>query len=335
MLELLTNIINSQIFAPFVIVWLIICFANQNARESFLKRLSILISKPIIFKEDEFPNDYVFYPRRLLEQTSMMFRDALHYPLRGVIEQFTLWIKLQVSLASSSNRPLRVVGYFIYLAFFILFAWANAIGIVTSLDLLNIFSGQVPQLLTSFEVAVFMGSLGSIVVAGLVLMDIQSERSMLSNWDEHGRYWQLTARIVAVIIIIFAVIIVMSLGLQRLVTLGLTENNEALKFFTNFAILALVPINNILTTILISYEAILGILVVLIAIQIPLLGTMYLINLISLILGTMLPLLIDVIYRFALLSLDLLFYIILTPIDTVIGAPIRLIEKSTKRDKDS
>ena len=49
----------------------------------------------------------------------------------------------------------------------------------------------------------------------------------------------------------------------------------------------------------------------------------------------MLPLLIDVIYRFALLSLDLLFYIILTPIDTVIGAPIRLIEKSTKRDKDS
>lgn len=331
MSELLYNILNSQIFAPLVIVWLIICLANQRARNSFVIRLSVLISKPIIFREDERPDEYVFYPRRILEQSSMAFQKALTHPLYDVISQFSAWIKLQISLAYRSETPIRVVGYFIYLMFFILFAWADAIGIITSLNILRLFQGDIPPLLTSFEVAVFMSTLGSVVVAGLVLMDIQSPRSVLSNWSEHGAYWKSTARIISMLTIFFAVMIVMALGLQRLATTGFTNETEFLLSMTNFAILALVPVNNILSIVLISYEAILGILVVLVAIQMPLLGVMYVLDYATTILGAVLPFLLDILYRFALLVLDLVFYIILTPIDTLIGAPIRLIEQMTRR----
>lgn len=331
MSELLYSLFNSQVFVLVVIVWLIICVVNEKARNSFLTRLSILASKPIIFKTDEYPKDYALYPRLILEQTSMMFQEAFTHPLDSVIAQFKSWIRLQTGIAYRPETPIRVVGYFIYLAFFILFAWADAIGIITSLDILHIFEGQIPQILTSFEVAVFMGTLGSVVIAGLVLMDIQSSHSVLSNWDEHGAHWRTTARIIAILVIIIAVMIVMSLGLQRLVTMGVSADNESLKFFTNFAIVALVPINNILSIVLISYEAILGILVVLVAIQIPLLGIMYVLNFVLTILGTVLPFLLDILYRSALLVLDLLFYVIFTPIDTIIGTPTRLIERITRR----
>lgn len=332
MSELISNIINSQIFAPLVIVWLVICVANQNARKLFLNRLSILLSKPIIFKEDDYPTEYALYPRRILEQTSMMFQKALTHPLDVIIEQFKLWIKLQTNLASRPEASTRVVGYFIYLGMFILFAWANAISIINSLDILGLYVEQIPAFLTSFEVAVFMGTLGTVVVAGLVLMDTQRSNSVLSNWDEHGMYWKNAARMTSIIVIVSAVMIVMALGLQRLFITGVSVQNDSLRLFTNFAILALVPINNVLSIVLISYEAILGILVVLVAIQMPLLGIMYVINFISTVLGTLLPFLFDLLYRFILLVLDFLSYVIITPIDTIIGEPIRWIGQSTKKE---
>lgn len=329
MSELLYNILKSQLFAPFVIVWLIICVANQSARKSFLSRLSILVSKPIIFEKDEYPNDSNLYPRRLLEQIATMFQKAFTQPLEVVIDQFKLWIRLQASFAYRPETPIRIVGYFLYLALFILFVWANAISVVTSLDILRIFDGPIPALLTSFEVAVFMGTLGSAIVAGLVLMDIQSERSVLSNWDEHRGMWKRTATTFALIIIFLVLLIVMALGLQRLSTIGVLTGSVMTTAITNFTIIALVPVNNILSTVLISYEAILGILVVLVVIQLPLLGIMYILNYLLSIMGTLLPILLDIIYRILLLILDLLFYLILSPIDTVFGIA-RWIEQRAK-----
>ncbi|MBN8657712.1 MAG: hypothetical protein J0M11_18420 [Anaerolineae bacterium] len=312
----------SQILVTILTVWILLCLANQSAREALFNRLATLISKPNIFSEDMEPKSYPFYPRKLLEYSSHEFRQFLSTPIRNIIEQFQQWISLQVNLLYNQNRPIRMVGYLIYFFLFVLFVWAAAISTFNSLSLLSLFE-EIPTFLNRFEIAVIMGSLGSAAVAGLVLMEIQSKSSVLSNWEDHEGSWKVTGKALAISLLILSVLATGALGLQTFLRL----NREELAFeitrdlwtITNFAFYFIVPINNVLSTILIAYEAILGILVVLVAIQVLVFGSMYLLSFISTIIGALLPFTIDILFRLVFLLFDLLFYLLVTPIDLIIS----------------
>jgi hypothetical protein len=334
MSQFLTSILNSGLFIQIAAaVWLLICIADKEARNALRVRLSTLVAKPLIFEKDPEPESYPFYARNLIERTAVVFREAFTLPLHSVISQFQEWIKIQTSLVYNPKSPKRIVGYFLYLVFFLLFVWADAIAIANSMASLNILSvKQLPQYLTYFEVAVFMGSLGSVIVAGQILMEIQSERSVLSNWDEQSLLWKGIARIIAGFLIVLAILVVISLGLQRLALLVnlAPEVVTSVTAMGNFALVVFVPVNNILGAMLLFYEALLGIFVVMVVLQIPLLWVMYVVNILTTALGVMLPYIFDVVYRVTLIIFDLFFYILLTPIDLITGTPLRIFSRTNK-----
>ncbi len=325
----LLDIISSPATWIVLLIWALICILYADKRDPFLTRTWDLISKPNVFKVDQTPRSYRFYSRENMEDIAKAFLSALKTPFNEIVAQFKNWILAQVNIVHNKERPLRILGFLIYLAFLVVFVWADAISVVNTLYTLDLYTDNIPPWLGNWGIAVTMGSLGAAVVAGLIAMDIHGKKSILSWWEEHGDNsgWKTFGKVAIRIVAVLAAVVVLFFGIQRLTVLQPVYTSSPIVTFLVDTIVAIaVPLNTVLTTTLIALEGLLGLFLIAITLQAFLLGAVIVINCITTGLAYFIPWLLDTTYRILLLVLDLGFYVIATPfqwIGHIITAPFR------------
>jgi hypothetical protein len=174
-------------------------------------------------------------------------------------------------------------------------------------------------LLRFYEITVAFGSFFSIVVGALVVRELYSEQSDFSDWDEQIGFWKQFAKTTTVMLIISGFLVMLALGLGRYERLGLlsTELSGTISIIVNSAILILVPLNTVVATLLIYHEAIKGLMLVLVFVEVIMLSSLNLLLYIAEILGAFVPFAFDIIYRLMLMLIYMSLFFLLTPLDWI------------------
>lgn len=316
--EFLYDLFNSNTFWFILILWVLVCIAWKAKREKLISRLGTILSKPVIFEEDPDPDTLPFYPRRFLEKVASAFTKGLVAPLVGLIAGLGKVIQGLWQRVYNPERPWRVVGYVFFLLMLLVFVYADAIAIVNGIDILGLLETGVPDFLTEYSIAVTMGSLFSVITGGLVYKEINSTKSIYTDWDEVEGSWKEVARTLALILIIGGFVVVVTLGLIRWDALNTQANGPDFTSIGNTIIAILVPVNTVLATFLIYEEGLIkGGSLVLIALLMIVLGALHGLNFVLSILAYVLPFLLDMVMRTLHFILDIVLYFAITPIDFV------------------
>ena len=168
----LYEILTSDGFYYFLVVWVLICIAAATKRNELLNRLKNLISKPIIFDVDKTEPDGL-YPRELFERTAKAFADFLEKPFNAIIDGLGKWIGSLNKLVTDENKKWLTFGYALFLLLFVFFIFADAIAISNTLVFYGLLDvNDLWQPLTRYEFATAGGSLFAILVAGLITSEI-------------------------------------------------------------------------------------------------------------------------------------------------------------------
>lgn len=115
MSELLYNMVNSQSFWIFSIVWIFVCIAWVERWKPPLYRIEKIISKPIIFKRDPDSKNIPFYPRSFMEDSAHGFRDTLREPFINLIKIISDWLSNLSIVLHSKNYFFRILIYIVLL----------------------------------------------------------------------------------------------------------------------------------------------------------------------------------------------------------------------------
>lgn len=314
--NLIVNLLNSEWFYIFIGIWALVSIGHKSERDLLLEKLKDLISKPVITDPDDNANSVPFYPRKTFERIAIAVRSALVQIPAQINDNLKKGISAQYNFVVNSERRWKVLGYAINLIFMFFFVWADGISIANALNSIGLLS-RVWEPLRDYSTAVAIGSFFSIVIGALVARDVFSERSDFSDWEEQKGAWKTAAKVITVALILMGFFVVIMLGIGRLQSLGRISEpfNAYALSLVNFTSLVIVPLNTVLGTILIHYEAFKGLLLVLILIEGITVIIMTGIEYIAGILGAMGPFTVDVFYRFMLSVIFIISFFLITPLD--------------------
>ncbi|MFZ5910128.1 MAG: hypothetical protein ACOYYU_08955 [Chloroflexota bacterium] len=322
------NLLNSSTFYVTVGIWILICLASGRRIQSLGNRFVDLTFKPIIFKPDSNPESVPIYPRGLFEDVAVGFKDALQLPFRGIINSLKRWRNEQRQKYSEEEKPFLPVGNVLFLLLTSLFIYLDIIAItqaLVSIGLIDLETLWEP--FNNYALAMAGGSIFAILISVFVLEQISSKKSDFSHWDKRAGAWVNIAKALINYLIIFGTLAVLLLGFQRLIALGfIPDVRETVELGVNIAISILVPLNTVLTTALIFSDGIIGFMVLVTMGAGIVSGIFYILDYIALILGYVLPFVVDISYRIILIAVNLIWFLIYTPINMVtsgISAPFR------------
>lgn len=318
MAEIFYNLLNSQAFWVVVAVWVFICIAWTSRLKLVLERLANLIVKPVIFETDPSPENVPFYPRRFMEKSANGFRDTLQQPFSDLIKVVIGWFANLANLIYSKEHPFRTLGYLLLFVCFLFFVLADSIAVANTLVVLGLWSGALPELLGRFDVAVFGGSLLALIIGMALVFEIRSDESEFTIWSRRDNQTKALALGIALLVTLLSLITLIAWALFRLIELGRLNSNSVLDGILNWILFGLVPINSALAAAITFLEALRGFLVLIVLIGWVLIGVLYLLNYLATILGSLVPFLVDITYRLIYVILDVLQWIISTPVQALI-----------------
>jgi hypothetical protein len=291
-LQFFYNLFHWQYFGVLAIIWIVIDLVWVKRWRDLAKRLGKLITKPVIFKKDKEPNDPPIYPREFLEQLALNSRRENKVdagPGSGVESQnddtLRKWRDAQRDHVFSASDPLRSLGYVISLAFFIFFLIADTIVVAATLVLMGVISPDLPPLFQRMELVEMSG------------------KGELVNTDMLSETQKKIFKLFAATATLFAVIVMIALAVQRLISLGYLESSPTSDLILSFILYGLLAINNSLSAALTFQPAASGFIVVI-----------YLA--VTLIIG-MLPLLAflaDMLWRGVYIVVDIALWVFFTPV---------------------
>lgn len=317
MAEIFYNLLNSQAFWVVAAVWAIICIAWTERWKPVMERLGRLVIKPVIFREDPEPDKVPFYPRRFLEDAANGFRDTLKQPFTDLIKVVSRWFSNITGLIYSSKHPFRTLGYLILLACFLFFVLADSIAVANTLVVLDLWAGELPEILGRFDLAVFGGSLLALIIGMALVFEIRSSSSEFSPWSERDKQTRALAQGIALLVTLLSLLTLIAWALFRLIELGRLDSSPFLDGILNWVLFGLVPINSALAAAITFLEAIRGLLVLFVVAGWAIIGALYIVNYLATILGSILPFFVDIIYRIIFVVIDLLQWVISTPIQAI------------------
>ncbi|MFH1446824.1 MAG: hypothetical protein ABIG43_05380 [Chloroflexota bacterium] len=330
MAQLIYNLVNSQVFWICLVAWILIGVAWASKREALVERLKEIVSKQIIFEND---SDMSFYPRALLEKVANGFRNTLRQPFQGIVRIFSEFINKQHRMVYNHELPLRTFAYLFLLLCFCLFAYADSVAITGGLSTMGLISGEIPEFLLNYALAVGVATFLSVIVGFLVLNQTFAQESELMHWSDTEGPWKEMAKVIALVIIFIGLFVSVLLGISRLIALGFIEANNTTEFIVQLGINVLILVNGILSAAIILNEAFRGILVIGIALEWILTGVFYILDYIATILGSVIPFVVDLVWRVTYIVADILLYLIFVPFLGIINVllwPFREIAKMSK-----
>lgn len=319
-MSLLQSIISSDWFVIVAIVWGVIAIANRKSRDLVLEKVVDLITKPIVFQSDSDPRSVKPYARQLLETLARILTSGvLGVSTRLIQMGRTARRRNEERFSKDETSFWKMMGSVILFLSMIAFLYADLIAIFNTLEVLGLVT-EIPAIFRHYEYAVTFGSFFTIVLAGLLLIEIFG-KSIFTDTANQLRPAKLLLTWVSVLLVISGLGVAISLGLIRYRALSNLDpvTNAELTNFNNLVITILVPANTIVSTFLIVSEGLKGI---------PIVGLVVVQVVISLAVAVLFafgvinyPLwfAVDMGYRIVLVCLYLLFFLVLTPLDSILS----------------
>jgi len=318
MAEIFYNLLNSEAFWVVIAVWIFVCIAWTERWKPVLDRLGKLVVKPVIFKTDPNPENVPFYPRDFIEDSANGFRNTLRQPLTDLIRVVSNWFEHLANLIYSKDHPFRTLGYLLLLVCFLFFVLADAIAVANTLVVLDLWSGTLPELLGRFDIAVFGGSLLALIIGMALVFETRSDTSEFTQWSERDKQTKSLALGVAFLVTLLSLITLIAWALFRLIELQRLDSSPFLDGLLNWVLFGLVPINSALAAAITFLEAIRGFLCIVIILGWIIIGVLYLANYAVTILGSVIPFFFDIAYRLIYVSMDILQWLISTPVQAIV-----------------
>lgn len=322
--EILYNLLNSEAFWIILAIWLFACIAWTTRWKALLERLGKLVMKPIIFKSDSTPDNVPFYPRALFEDVAKGLRTTLRQPFTDFIK----WIRERVngmkSLIYAEEHPFRTFGYILLLALFIFFVIADAIAVANTLYVLGLWQGEMPELLTRFDIAVFGGSLAALIIGLAMVLEIRSKISEFTYWSERDERVRSLVMGASLLVTVLSFLTLVAWALFRMIELHIISSSPFLNGLLNWVLFGLVPINSALAAAIVFLEALRGVVVVGILIGWVVIGILYLLDYTVTIFGSIGPFLFDMAYRIIYIVIDVFQWFVTTPVHVIV-LPFKLI----------
>lgn len=303
-LQFFYDLFQWQYFGFLVILWIVIDLVWIGKWRALMGRIGKLIVKPWIFTKDREPNDPPLYPRLFLEQLTQITRREFGNdsdPKSRSGDTFQRWINAQNERVFDVYNPLRSVGYVLALIALIFFLLANTIIIVNTMVLLGLIA-DLPVVLQRLDLAILGGTILSAIVGVWILIEM-SGNGTLTNTDILSEAQKRIFKSFSAITVLCSVVVMIALAFQRLVSLGYLQSTPDMELILSFALYGFLAINSSLSAALVFQPAVSGLLVV--------------IYLLILIANGFIPLfvfLVDVLWRMAYVVVDLVFWVLFTPI---------------------
>jgi len=308
--------LNSVLHWPYlwivVVVWLVVDFLWVGRWKSLLERISLLFSKPWIFAKDPGPQAHPLYPRMFLEQMAQANIPAgggKSGPDSG--DSLSKWWKGLGEQVLGVESPLVSIGHVISLIFFLFFIYADAVTVANTLVLIGI-EGTLPPILQRLDLAILGGALVSATVGVWMLVEMLGKGEFVAT-QKMGKAQRVVYVILSILITLFSVAVMLALAGQRLISLGLYQTTPQINFIISFSLYGLLAINSSLAAAITFSSGAMGIVVLLL--------------LVAVVIAIVLPVLIflvDLVWRGVIIALEVLFWLVITPIVAIPSAFSRL-----------
>jgi hypothetical protein len=309
------NLLHSTIFWIVVAIWVIILIAWTARSKALMERISNLIKKPVIFRPDQYPENVPLYPRTFFEQVAAAIKDKLAEPFKKSRIGFAGWIKNNLHpLIYESQHPFRMPASLLFLVLFGLFVVADIIAVANTLKLLDLYAGQLTGWLGRYDLAVLGGSLGALLVGFIIFFELFEKESVFTDLSERATAGRYAYRGFAVVVMLLAIVSLVTWALARQIALGQIEATPSDTNLVNWVLYGIVPINSALAAAITFMHAFKGIVVIFTIICWILVAIIWLLDWAVTILGSVVPFLFDVAYRLLHIILDILQWLISTPI---------------------
>ncbi len=296
--QILSQLIYGQPVFVLVIVWVATDLLWVERWRSLISRIGKLVSKPIIFKKDDNPNEIPLYPRSVLEQLALNSGSANTLESNGA---YSSWMNAQRNLVFNPVRPLRSLGYVISLLFFIFFLIADSIVVANTLSIMGLISPDLPAILKRMDIAIIGGAVFSVVIGMWMLIEMAG-KGEFTNIDYMTEAQKRLLRAIAALVTLFSVMVMLALAIQRLISLGALQSSLTTDLIVSFILYGLLSINISLSAALTFQQAASGVIVLL-----------YLLVFIF----PVLAFLTDVYVRITYIIFDVVLWAILTPIISI------------------
>jgi hypothetical protein len=253
-----------------------------------------------------------------LEDSADGFRNTLKQPFADLIKVVSYWFRNLAELIFSKERPFRTLGYFLLLMCFMFFVLADAISVANTLVVLGLWAGTLPPLLGRIDLSIFGSSLLALIIGMSLVFEIRSSNSEFSQWSERDERTRALGLGIALFITLLSLIILIAWAFFRLIELGKMDPNPTTDVILNLVIFGFVPINSALAASITFLEALRGFLVIVVLAGWILIGVMQIVNNALTVTGTLVPFLFDILYRLIYIVVDVLQWIITTPVQAIV-----------------
>lgn len=292
-----------------IAIWLFIAFANKQQRSILGEQLSALLSKPVIFIKDE-SGSIVLYPRMFLEQTTNIINAIPSSNFSHSIKSALLdYIKLK-----SQFQFTIFLGYTIRLILFCIFFSGTAIAITSSLESMSVIN-NIPEWLTNYDLAITFGTIFALVFGVWVLVE---PNAIISANFRNNPAWKGMIKLLSMSMFLFSLLIMFVLALARLYHIGVfpLSSEKLISQIISIAFASIIPLNNMIASLLLVADAITGL--VIIATSLIWIFT-YIAEYAFVIVGSVIMFILDFLLRFLAIYIYVTSFLLITPIDTILG----------------
>jgi hypothetical protein len=319
-MDLLLSIITSDWFVIVAIVWGITAISVRDKRSQLIETIADILTKPIIFQADPEPTSVRTYPRRFFETVAGILTFQVLEVMKRLVKIGKSWRKeLGERFAPDESSFWKMMGSVVLLFLMVAFLFADLIAIFNTLDVLGLVA-SIPPIFRFYEFAVTLGSFFTIVLAGLLLIEIFG-RPIFTDIANQTRAAKLILTWVAIALIFSGLAVAISLGLIRYEAISDPIGNilnADLGSFNDLVITVLVPANTILSTFLIVSEGLKGIPILILWITQIVVTAAVVVLFVFGVLNYPLWFSVDFIYRIILMCLYVIFFYVLTPLDKIL-----------------
>ncbi len=312
----LYDILTSPLFYIAVAIWIIVDIAAEKKRQNLLNSLDGLFYKPVIFEEDDKPEEKIpFYARGILYKAATGVQRALQEPFKGVIDLLKTGIDYLVNNIKEEDKPLLFMGYILSFILFIIYFYLDTIAVVTALIANGLVSPDFPEIFQRFQYVAIGGSLFALLIGFYTLAQMTQQHSDLSGWDRVRGLWRAIARFMVFTLIVLGLFAVIFLSFQLMLSLGFfSTESSTINGLVAFASTVLTRINVAFASILLLQDGIMGFVLLGVVILAVFWATFKTLQFILRPIGIIIFFVADIIYRLLLLAVFLLWFIITTPI---------------------
>jgi|GEM_PF-2017988 len=311
----LYNLINSGIIWIILGIWIFICVAWVSKWKALFNRISTLLAFPDIFKTVDNGDRLQFYPRSLLHEMALGFRDSLKQVLANTIFALKNIVSKAQGTVNQKEYPFRTLGYLILLLAFGIFVLADAIAVAGTLSIIpGMLKAEKLGLLGRYEYAVFGGSLLTLILGFALWLELRSDKSEFTAWSERGINVRTLALAGSIIISLLSFTTLISWAIFRFVELNIIARNPILDLILYSVLYGIVPINSAIGAAIVFLDALRGIVVLLVLFGWFIICVLYIIDFIVTIIGSVVPFILDIAYRLLIITADFMLWAVTTPL---------------------